>query len=122
MNEKNYEEFYKDTLVLDDASIQIKDPYENIPECIHTPVSGDDCKPLELKCDARCQGAGICPMNPFSECYNMTMEDYKVFLDEMKTFETYCNEFLDSEEGQAMLAEMREVLDTTSVKEEKQNE
>lgn len=111
MSEKDYEEFYGDALILDDVSVDInEDPYASVPDCIHTLASDDDCKPMELRCDARCQGAGICLMNPLSECYNMTVEDYKIFLDEMKTFEQYCEEFLDSEEGQAMLEEMRDVL------------
>ena len=102
---------YDDLLILDDVDVEIDfDPYINVPECIHKPISNIGCNPFELACDSRCQGAGICPMNPLSECYNMSLEDFRIYLNEIKIFESYMEEFLDSDEGKEMIEELKNVL------------
>jgi uncharacterized protein YpuA (DUF1002 family) len=98
-------------LILDDVDVTINEnSYSDIPECIHEIKDKENCNPYLLACNACCQGNGICLLNPLSICYNMSMEEYKKYMQDLKDMEKEFEDFLDSSEGKELLEEIKNSL------------
>jgi hypothetical protein len=84
--------------------------YKDMPECIYTPVSKNACNPIELMCDGRCQGSGHCIFNPFSEFYNMSMDEFKQVIKDAEEYMKWLADFIETDEGKRMIQEFEQSL------------
>lgn len=78
--------------------------------CIYTKVSELDCDPINLHCNMSCNYTSNCIFNPYSEFYNMSMEEFKECIKEQSLFNEMIDKFYNSPEGQCMLKELQESL------------
>ena len=90
--EEQYKNFYEnfdfstDTLILDDCSINIED----IPKCIYEIKDNTSCDPFNMKCDKSCEYSKDCIYNYRSSCYNMSISDFKIYVEEAIMLDQYC--------------------------------
>ena len=96
--EDQYKDFYKNfnfddnVLILDDCSVEIED----IPDCIYKIKDTTTCDPLNMKCDKSCEYSKDCVFNYRSNCYNMSISDFKIYVEEAILLDNYCKKFLSS--------------------------
>lgn len=106
--EEQYKDFYKnfnfdeDALILDDCSVNIED----INKCIYEIKDDTACDPFNMKCDKSCEYSKDCIYNYRSGCYNMSISDFKIYVEEAIMLDQYCKEFLSSEECEHMIKEL----------------
>ena len=96
--------------------------YKDAPPCVYEPVRKDACDPLKLWCDGSCKGAGHCIFNPFSEFYNMPIEEFKKVVKDAEDYILWLADYLETDEGKQMVKEFENVVLKNKEKQDEQND
>jgi hypothetical protein len=95
-----------------ETTVESNEESKRFETCIHIIVSKEECDPVNLKCDMSCKFNSGCIFNPYSEYYNMPMDEFKECIAEQQLFDKMVTEFCETPEGQEMLKEMQERMIT----------